>query len=400
MTKQFRTVLIQAMKRASRVRDPSDVRTVKHQLLSCMERAHGVSGVLSHIRASNEGDAHLGSVQLEKLQRIVQQGAVQIRETLNKGVMSPERIEAYGLIRRIAGVIGLVGRLDGDIKELDGSETNAALDSELSLLWARPGTLYRWRPNVLNVRLRSEADLTASDDATEFDRPAIMVSRLDGPSPDIVRRIIEDAIAVERVGLQGRAYFDARGLRPDNKPGSYGLYDEDLRELALLVREHTSLSVVLDDRKELFGPGTCPDAALYCGWYSLAKYQDAFDFVRGAVACHIASAEAVSLRGSERRYWCRELLRDGVAATFGPVAEPYLMAFPKPKEFFGLLLTGQYSLVECYYYTKPYASWMMLLIGDPLYRPFAANPQLKVEDVLPAELLPIKPIPTSQPASR
>ena len=46
--------------------------------------------------------------------------------------------------------------------------------------------------------------------------------------------------------------------------------------------------------------GNDPDAALYCGWYSLAKYVDAFDWKPGAVAYHLASSEAHTLRGSAR----------------------------------------------------------------------------------------------------
>jgi hypothetical protein len=65
----------------------------------------------------------------------------------------------------------------------------------------------------------------------------------------------------------------------------------------------------------------------------------------------------------------------------GPVEEPYLTAFPLPTDFFGLLLTGRYSLVECYYLTTPKVSWMMTLIGDPLYRPFARNPALTLADL-------------------
>ena len=64
------------------------------------------------------------------------------------------------------------------------------------------------------------------------------------------------------------------------------------------------------------------------------------------------------------------MLEDGVCATLGPVAEPYLVAFPRPNEFFSLLLEGDRTLVECFYDTKPFNSWMMTLIGDPLYRPY------------------------------
>ena len=60
----------------------------------------------------------------------------------------------------------------------------------------------------------------------------------------------------------------------------------------------------------------------------------------------------------------------------GPVHEPYLSAFPRPDEFFVALLCGKYSLVECYYRTKPFNSWVMVLIGDPLYNPYRTKPSI------------------------
>ena len=85
----------------------------------------------------------------------------------------------------------------------------------------------------------------------------------------------------------------------------------------------------------------------------------------------MASAEATTLHNKDSQVWCKRMLEDGVCATIGPVFEPYLIAFPRPNEFFSFLMQGELSLVECYYRTKPFNSWMMTLIGDPLYRPFA-----------------------------
>ena len=81
------------------------------------------------------------------------------------------------------------------------------------------------------------------------------------------------------------------------------------------------------------------------------------------------------------------MISAGVAATIGPVDEPFLAAFPLPDEFFPLLLTGQYTLAECYWRTVPFTSWQMILVGDPLYKPFAANPQFDVR-TLPPGLAP------------
>jgi uncharacterized protein (TIGR03790 family) len=101
----------------------------------------------------------------------------------------------------------------------------------------------------------------------------------------------------------------------------------------------------------------------------LTKYIDAFDFVDGAVGFHIASYEAASLRDPNSSQWCPAMLKDGITATLGAVAEPYLHAFPPPKDFFEQLYNGS-CLVEAYYRTNPFNSWQLLLVGDPLYKPF------------------------------
>jgi uncharacterized protein (TIGR03790 family) len=120
---------------------------------------------------------------------------------------------------------------------------------------------------------------------------------------------------------------------------------------------------------KLFMSGSCPQTAVYCGWYSLGKYVDAFDFVDGAVGFHIASIEAKKLRDPNSSTWCAAMLADGITATLGAVDEPYLHTFPQPKAFFAELFKGG-CLVEAYYHTKPFNSWQLVLIGDPLYRPF------------------------------
>ena len=58
----------------------------------------------------------------------------------------------------------------------------------------------------------------------------------------------------------------------------------------------------------------CDFAVVATGRRKLAgeeRYVDAFDFVRGAVAVHIASFELRSLRDADKPRWCGELLKDG-----------------------------------------------------------------------------------------
>jgi uncharacterized protein (TIGR03790 family) len=131
------------------------------------------------------------------------------------------------------------------------------------------------------------------------------------------------------------------------------------------------MPVVVNNEPELFKTGECPGAALYCGWYSLGQYVPAFTWQKGAVGYHIASSECSTLKRKDSQVWCKRMLEEGVAATLGPTSEPYVQAFPVPEIFFGLLLDGRLSLAECYALSKPFWSWQMVLIGDPLYRPFA-----------------------------
>ncbi len=259
------------------------------------------------------------------------------------------------------------------------AESEAAVDSELSLLWWDDYELRRWQLNMLYFQVPEKVRAQKP--------PVVMVARLDGPSVAIAKGLVDQAVEVEKTGLQGKVYFDARGIKFDPKADTghgYGGYDESLREAAALLRETAKMDVTLDDRPELFAPGSCPDCALYCGWYSLMNYVPCCKLVRGAVAYHIASGEAVSLRDPKTRQWCKCLLEDGAAATIGPVAEPYTAGFPKPAEFFGSLVSGRYTLVECYYRTSLFTSWMTVLVGDPLYNPYAKTPKLDPAVVKPS----------------
>lgn len=283
-------------------------------------------------------------------------------------------------------------KLDKQLKELDDKanalrvrqhalrkpESVACVDSELMLLW--------WPKYDLNRFVFNPLHWQRSKENSESTPQVVMTCRLDGPTAAIARGLVDKAMEAEKSGLKGKVYVDARGIKdvPKGDPG-WGLqgYDESMREMAALLKDSGKMEVVLDDKDEWFKPNACKDCALYCGWYALRNFQDSFEFVPGAIAWHLASFEATSLH-AESKEWCRNLLAKGAAATLGPVAEPYTVGFPKPEEFFGFLATGKYNLVEAYSRTSLMTSWMTVLVGDPLYTPFKANPKVKEEDVKPS----------------
>jgi uncharacterized protein (TIGR03790 family) len=241
-----------------------------------------------------------------------------------------------------------ITELEGEAKEI--TKKAASVDSELALL-GRPHSLSGW----VESPFISE---------TPWPEGCYWVARIDATTADDARSMIDGALEAEKKGLKGTAYFDARGLSGKD---DYSKADAQIRHAAEITRTF-GFNTVLDNRPELFGKNECPDAAIYWGWYSLAKYVDSFRFAPGAIAVHIASGECDSLR--EGSYWCRHLIEHGAAVTMGPTNEPYLEAFPRPDLFLEKVYSGA-CIGAAYYQTLPWLSWRMVLLGDPLYRPFA-----------------------------
>lgn len=312
--------------------------------IKCLLTTYGVP-----IKVARRGQLKDREGKLKQLETLAEQEKNKIKQLEQSG--------AADTAAKIKNIKLKLAQLQSEIDFITGKETNASVDSELSMVLSENYELYRWQQNKLK------------DDVLGIGFNTLMVSRLDGPSFEIIKGLIDKAVSAEKTGLKGTAYFDSRDIEKNKNPRSTGYFDQSLRDLANFTRFRTSLTVKEERTEKLFEPGTCPQTAIYCGWYSLEKYIDAFDFVDGAVGYHISSLEAVDLRDPNSSQWCPAMLKDGITATLGAVAEPYLHSFPEPKEFFSELFNGS-CLVEAYYHTKPFNSWQLVLIGDPLYTPF------------------------------
>ena len=121
-------------------------------------------------------------------------------------------------LEQSGGLLATVDWLDLQIRTAERNETGAAFDSELSLvMWQDEYQLLRWQPNYLRPIFENTQLPTTYR--------TLMVARLDGPTVDIAKRLVDDAIAVEEQGgLRGKVYLDARGLTqrstgPPHQPG-------------------------------------------------------------------------------------------------------------------------------------------------------------------------------------
>ncbi len=203
----------------------------------------------------------------------------------------------------------------------------------------------------------------------------LLVARLDGPTVEIARGLVDQALAAERDGLWGRAYFDARGLAPTDT--NYFMGDKWILDGSGICRE-LGFETVVDKN-----PGTFPadfpmsQIAIYCGWYD-GNVSGPFtlprvEFMPGAFAYHLHSYSAHTLR-STNEYWAGPLLAKGATCTMGCVYEPYLTTTPNVPVFLARWIAEGFTFGEAAWAAQPALSWQTTIVGDPLYRPFGREP--------------------------
>jgi uncharacterized protein (TIGR03790 family) len=242
----------------------------------------------------------------------------------------------------------------------------AAVDSELAWL-----PLIEERPPLAGP-LRALFYTTTNATLLNPTNGVLMVTRLDGPSPEIARGLVDKALEAERDGLWGRAYFDLRNI---TEPG-YKIGDEWIRGAAEICRR-LGFETVVDEN-----PGTFPagfpmsQIAFYAGWYDSSVSgpftQPTVEFMPGAFAYHIHSYSAQTLHSATQN-WAGPLLAKGATITMGSVAEPYLSGTPDVAVFAARLIHQRFSFGEAAYACQSVVSWQTTVVGDPLYRPFAKD---------------------------
>ena len=223
--------------------------------------------------------------------------------------------------------------------------------------------------------------------------PGVMFTgRLDAPTGTMVRRMIDDSLAVEKTGLWGRCYVDGRGLVPGTNPLAEG--DEWMKKIATETAPRV-MPTVYDNLPAMFSAAfPMNEAAMYFGWYNEQPAgpftRDDFHFRPGAVACHIHSFSATSLR-DPARWWVAPLVNRGADAVLGNVYEPYL-SLTTHLDIFADRICDGYTLAESAWEATPALSWMNTVVGDPLYRPG------KVWKDLQSDINASDPPPAGEPA--
>ena len=199
-----------------------------------------------------------------------------------------------------------------------------------------------------------------------------MVTRLDGPTPEIARGLVDKALEAESRGLWGHAYIDLRAITN----GPYGLGDRMITNAAVAAKR-LGFETFVDNQSATLGVGyPLSQVALYVGWYDSGVtgpfYRASVEFQPGAFAYHLHSFSAANLRSASEN-WVGPLLARGATATMGCVAEPYLEFTPNPAMFLERWGYVGMTLGEAATAAHPVLSWQTVVVGDPLYRPFGRS---------------------------
>jgi len=197
-----------------------------------------------------------------------------------------------------------------------------------------------------------------------------VVSRLDGPSAEAARSLVDNALYGEAYGVEGKMLIDTRGL---NSPGDgYTECDQSMKA-CVKVCENLGIPFTHDDKPDVVDLGTQTGVSHYWSWYTgnVVCSKPDFRFARGAIGAHLHSFSAGNLRRKDVT-WTGPLVHHGLTCTWGTVYEPLISGFPWGTMLFDRFFRG-HTFGDSIQMANQMTSWQAVFVGDPLYAPYAAG---------------------------
>jgi uncharacterized protein (TIGR03790 family) len=205
----------------------------------------------------------------------------------------------------------------------------------------------------------------------------LLVSRLDGRTAALSAGLVDKAIAGETIGVNGIGYFDWQGQGTAANQNNGYPFQPDFS----MLNAYTLCGALVPGQPcTLNNQGathamirSAPNAAWAWGWYDLgATNAGGYTFVTGAVGAQLASNSANCVRSPCSGGYVSAWLAQGITATWGAVSEPFAQYYALGDNLLSHLWRG-YTFGEAAYISSPVLNWMMVFVGDPLYRPSYAR---------------------------
>ena len=196
-----------------------------------------------------------------------------------------------------------------------------------------------------------------------------LVTRLDGPTPQIAAGLVDKAIHAETTLkiTDGIGYYDWRHKTDPKDP--YYPADQTMLNAYKIAQSLGFKSVLNDNGNE---PAkmihSAPHTLWAWGWYSGPVTWEGYEFVDGAVGAQFTSYTASSVRGMRPGTWVPLWLQAGITATWGVTSEPYVWGYAQGDILLQRFWSG-FNFAESGYMAAPVLNHMMVFLGDPLYAP-------------------------------
>ncbi len=235
----------------------------------------------------------------------------------------------------------------------------ACIDREIELL-KHEHEIEGW---LMSKRFQENRHITLDD-------AIYIVSRLDGPTPESARALVDNALYGEAYGIEGTMVIDTRGLTTQ---GDGYTECDDVMKQTTKVCEAYGIPFTHDDKPEVLDLSAQKDLSHYWGWYTgnIVCSDPNWRFMRGAIGAHLHSFSAMPLRKKDQQ-WTGPLIQRGITCTWGTVYEPLISGFPYGTIAFERFFHG-YTFGEAMVMSLQTLSWVAVFVGDPLYAPYAAG---------------------------
>ncbi|MDF1660781.1 MAG: TIGR03790 family protein [Planctomycetota bacterium] len=235
---------------------------------------------------------------------------------------------------------------------------NAAVDGEIAL--------FRREGDELSGAIRNP--IFGSQTPLTLESKILIVCRLDGPTPELAKELVDKAIIAEALGPVGQSFLDTRG---PNLKGGYKVRDDIMVKVADAWKK-IAFPFDHDVKPAVVDLSTREKLLHYYGWYAGSqKPKGTVQFRTGSIAIHLHSFSAATIRNPKRN-WVAPLLQWGATATYGTVYEPLTVGFPYENVFWDRLAQG-WSFGQAGQVANQLLSWQAVFVGDPLYTPYSED---------------------------
>ena len=196
----------------------------------------------------------------------------------------------------------------------------------------------------------------------------LMCTRFDAPTISIINDWVKNTIqAKQQLFVTGRFYLD-----PYSGIGGIegSRYTEEVELFRDALLPSLGLETVATDEIDPYIDSLIPsvnDDSFYWGWGadrgSLSFFGDSTH-----IRTFFYNADfdgAYTMRDIDERTWPLMAIRQGYVATAGPMSDPGIDGFLRPRPFMDALFRGA-TLGEAFLFSQPYLDWTMACFGDPL----------------------------------